>query len=624
MRCTAGGTTVEYDENTFAVTLERNGEIWRTLDGFTPCLEFTDGSSIPWSAADNITHELRETGLGVSCISTFQGCNGASYAFATSISVEASTGDVVFEWMPLDESDLDVASVRWPGPMSFDEARNNWRTLITHCQGRMIPNDWPVAVSDTPFAGRFETEGGYMPWFAQLRGEAGYIAICETPWNAGYYIDHPEHGPYTHVGVWMEPSLGKMDYRRVVRFTLLDHADVTSVAKTYRRWAAEHGLLRTLEEKAVRNPSVRNLIGRMWMHVGAKTAVQPDSRMYDATHPERNSHMVTFAERAQQLRDLHAMGVDNVFMHLDGWGEPGYDNEHPDNLPACSQAGGWDGLKALVDTAHACGFMFGLHDQYRDYHFRAASFDERNAVRLADGTIPQHAMWAGGRQSYLCAMLAPDYVKRNYREIAAHGIDLDCTYLDVFTCNEGDECFAPEHRMTRKQCLDMRGRCFEWMLSQGILTSSEEVSDWAMPSLVFCHYAPYDFQMRDPHAPREGVPVPLQNLVYHDCVIEPWMMDRIEDGEDYMLYALLNGGAPYVIRDAAYAGIDGDQGDAAQHDLPEDIARCRVVCDLHKRVGMLEMTNFEFVDGDVAVQRSTFADGTSVTVDFAHHTYAIG
>ena len=34
-------------------------------------------------------------------------------------------------------------------------------------------------------------------------------------------------------------------------------------------------------------------------------------------------------------------------------------------------------------------------------------------------------------------------------------------------------------------------------------------------------------------------------------------MDKVSEEEDYMLYALLNGGAPYLIRDAAYPNFDG-------------------------------------------------------------------
>lgn len=130
-------------------------------------------------------------------------------------------------------------------------------------------------------------------------------------------------------------------------------------------------------------------------------------------------------------------------MHLDGWAQPGYDNAHPDYLPACQEAGGWEGMKSLVDACHEQGDIFGTHDQYRDYYFTAQTFDANNAIRLADGTMPEHARWAGGHQTYLCAELAPDYVRRNFTQIAAHGIKLDCAYLDVFTCNEGRRMLEP-------------------------------------------------------------------------------------------------------------------------------------------------------------------------------------
>ena len=280
-------------------------------------------------------------------------------------------------------------------------------------------------------------------------------------------------------------------------------------------------------------------------------------------------------------------------------------------------------MKSLVDAMHECGYMFGIHDQYRDYYLAAPSFDENYACRLTDGSIPKHQRWAGGPQSYLCATQAPYYVKRNFQEIEKNGIRLDGAYLAVFTCNEGDECDNPMHRMTRKDCYDFRCKCFEYLLSNGILPSSEEVSDWAVPSLVFCHYAPYDFMLRQPGSPKQGIPVPLYNLVYHDCVIEPWMMDKVSEEEDYMLYALLNGGAPYLIRDAAYPNFDGAFDGAIEKKLEEDIERCKVVSDLHEKIAKCEMVRHDMVDGNPMVQRTTFSDGTKVTVDFEKQTYVI-
>lgn len=57
--------------------------------------------------------------------------------------------------------------------------------------------------------------------------------------------------------------------------------------------------------------------------------------------------------------------------------------------------------------------------------------------------------------------------------------------------------------------------------------------------------------LQTPGTEQIGVSLPLFNLVYHDCVIEPWMMEKLNDTDDYMLYALLNGGAPYLVRDGA-------------------------------------------------------------------------
>jgi hypothetical protein len=304
------------------------------------------------------------------------------------------------------------------------------------------------------------------------------------------------------------------------------------------------------------------------------------------------------------MKKIAASGVEKAYLHLDGWGQPGYDNGHPDYLPACKEAGGWDGLVGLSKICAELGFLFGIHDQYRDYYLDAATYDPQMAVQLANGTIHEHSIWAGGTQNYLCPSLAPVYVKRNFKQVLEHGVHLDAAYLDVFTCNEPDECANPLHRVTRKECLEYRLRCFDYLLSKGILTSSEEVVDWAIPSLVFCHYAPYPNK-------DAGIPVPLVNLVYHDCVIIPWMLGKgafgTPEGQSGFLHALLNGGIGYY----------------DPKDEKASIERSKIVGKLHEKVGKLEMQTHEFLSKNHLKQRTTFADGTTVTVDFETESYEI-
>ena len=177
--------------------------------------------------------------------------------------------------------------------------------------------------------------------------------------------------------------------------------------------------------------------------------------------------------------------------------------------------------------------------------------------------------------------------------------------------------------MTRRECYEYRGQCFSWLLAHGILSSSEEVSDWAIPSLVFCHYAPYSFMMKKPGLPKDGIPVPLFNLVYHDCVIEPWMMDKVSEHDDYMLYALLNGGAPYLLRDAAYLNTDGSfEGDELLA-LEEMIARSKTVSALHEKIAKCEMVRHRMDPEAWWLQETEFSDGTKVKVDFKNQTYEI-
>lgn len=570
---------------------------------------------------------MEETGIGHGILSHFEGfeLNGADagIAFDTIVWIEEVSGDVFFEWVPLSTETVKVKSVYWPGYMEFDEKKDSWYTLLNWQQGLLVPNTWKTAVDKVVFDGFMGTAGAYMPWFGQVKDRAGYIAICEQPWNAAYYTEHPAEGPYTHVGIRWEPSLGKMDYRRVMKYSFVKDCDYNDLCKIYRNYVIEKGRFKSLAEKAVKTPSIDQLIGSAFLHKGIKTQVMTNSDFYDAENPDKNNHLTPFSVRTEEIKKFHELGVEKLYLHLDGWAEPGYDNQHPDYLPACEKAGGWKAMKELSDTMHECGYLFGIHDQYRDYYYAAKTFDENFATRLADGTIPSHARWAGGPQTYLCATQAPFYVKRNFTEIMDNGIKLDCAYLDVFTCNEGDECSHPWHKMTRRECYEYRNTCFEYLLSKGILPSSEEVNDWAIPSLVFCHYAPYDFMLDRPGSPKKGIPVPLFNLVYHDCLIEPWMMDKVSEEEDYMLYAVLNGGAPYLVRDGAYQNTDGSFAGGVEITIEDQIKRCKVVSDLHEKVAKCEMVRHEMVDGNPEVQRTTFADGTVVTVDFQAQTYQI-
>ena len=596
-----------------SITIPENGQIlacgkrWRTDALFKPSVRYADGSEIFFCDAGEIASSRLSTGLG-DCLRTVYGgfAGDGALRFETDILALSAEDRLDCTFVILEESGRTVEEIRWPAPLTADG--EGCYAVLNTMQGQLLPSDWPKAVGENiPFDGQMCSSAAYMPWWGEVTPEGAYLAVVRAPWDTKYTVEHPAGGP-TRIFARHLPSLGKMAYQRTVSFYFLPAGSTyADLCRRYRVIADEEGRAVTLREKAAGNPNVDRLIGACVMTTPGKYHTEPESRYYDAEYPENNDSLFPFSIWEDRVRMLHDRGVDQLYLHQDGWGQPGYDNGHPDYLPPCEELGGWEGMRSLADTLRSLGFLFGIHDQYRDYYVRARTYDEDNAVKEADGRIPTHALWAGGKQNFLCAVLAPDYVKRNFSELDAHGIRPDAAYLDVFTCNEADECSNPRHRMTREECLRYRARCLHFLSAHGIIPSSEEVNDWAMDCLVFCHWSPY---------PREyAVPVPLFNLVYHDCAMIPWMMQEgawgIPEGTSGFLHCLLNGGMAYM---STWA--EGDE-------LEENIRQWRTVRDLQKRVACEKMVSHEFLNETRTRQRTVFSDGTAVTVDFETGEYEI-
>jgi len=505
------------------------------------------------------------------------------------------------------EGETKVRQICWPKaimPGSVDT------TVVPAMQGMLVPDKWPgkVFLYDTMSFGR----GLYMPWWGFEKGKAAAALILETPDDAGCVFDHPAGGPTLMEVRWVH-SLGSMAYPRRARIAFLDEGNYVTLAKRYRRYVMEKGRFVSLKEKIARSPLVEKLVGSPVVHFGILTNIQPESSYYNKTNAAANHYAVTFDARAAELKALSGKGVSQAYVHLDGWGFRGYDNLHPDLLPPAPEAGGWEGMKRFADTCEKLGYVFAIHDQYRDYYLDAASYQERHTVINEDGGRPLDSTWYGGRQSILCPRFVPGYVQRNHRALLDHGVKVKGAYLDVFAVVPPDECYSKEHPATRSDCLKYRVEGFNMVRAQLGVVSSEEPADYAVPHLDLVHHGPYALDPGPGKGPAMGIPVPLFNLVYHDSIILPWTSTLapggwgIPDTDSGYLHALLNAGIPYLSPGADDA----------------ELARMKTVCILNKRVALLEMTKHEFLDETRRKQKTTFADGTAVTVDFDTGKFSI-
>lgn len=576
-----------------------HGKTYRPWPGARPFILRKDGSRAYFDQARCDTVPYR-SGVGSGYQLTYSGFDGlGDLTLLTRVWVEDTSGDVRFELIPL--RDAPLAEIHWPAPVAHLAA--DGMTAVPMMQGSLLPNGWPRAVAMRG-GHPANSRGLSMRFWSQYDNQGGYVAILETPYDGGLDLDCPGNAPVRAGARWLAHR-GGVGEARVLRLAFLPPgSDYNDACKIYRQVIRADGALISLDEKIAANPRLAALIGRPLIHTHAWYHIEPSSQRYRPGDDAHNDRLVPFAVTAGKLRRLKALGVDAAALHLDGWGKRGYDNLHPDCLPPAEAAGGWAGMGHLADTCRQLGYFFGTHDQYHDYYFDAESFDVEQALRREDGSINEHAVWNGGRQTLLCESLALPYVRRNFDALARHGVRLDMTYLDVYSVVDLNECWHPAHPMTRRQCAQARMDCFHEVAARGLLVSSEEPVDWALPGISFCHHAPFALDADWYYGDAIGLPVPLFHLVYHDCVIAPWFPQYggfgVQGGDHGALHSLLMGSGTYVDIDAG----------------AEAIALCHRLCRWQALVQQREMTRHALVDGSPRRQRAEFAGGYAAQVDY--------
>ena len=567
--------------------------------------------------------QFRSTGLST------QGLE-LDLAMVLTVCLEGEEEELVCDAMAI-EREASVRQLDWPQAMDASEVDF---TVLPHERGNLLPRDWPQEYGPfltAPAHTVHSAEGAgdrtsvivsnliecwSMSWWGFQRGESAMMLIVETAADASYQFSHPAGGP-TVIGPRWLASLGRLRYPRTVRMCFFPRGDYVTMAKRYRQYVMDTGQFVSLEEKIARTPDVAKLIGapnvqQFAMVPGRSFEAMPylldlPIGKFYRENPDKDYGVVSFDDLAEELRRLKAAGLERIYVTMSGWNQFGINVQHPDPLPPSEPAGGWAGFARWVESCKELGFTCAVHDQYRDYFVDVPSFDPQFALHEEDlftppttfpgtrfigwkeGAVPYMGEWGGGKQAYLNPRFALGHLIKNHELMARHGVALDGVYFDVLGYCPPTEDFNPEHPLTRSEGMAARARLFTWARNNRGVVGTEAGADWVVP------YVDYACQAR------EGVciSVPLYNLVYHDAILTP------AGGLRTPLRCLLNGGFPWYVTEEA------------------DVDMVRTICALHERVAMLEMVNHEFLDDAHRKERSTFADGTAVTIDRDAGTYEI-
>ena len=208
--------------------------------------------------------------------------------------------------------------------------------------------------------------------------------------------------------------------------------------------------------------------------------------------------------------------------------------------------------------------------------------------------------WDGGPQSYLNSRFQLGHLEKNYQLMFEHGIHPDGIYIDVIGYVPPDQDFNPEHPTTRSDAMLGQANLMNWAANNLGFTATEAGSDWVIP---------FTDSVNQSGGLGRTISIPLYQLVYHDAVLVSYG-EGFRGGHNQLLLGCLCAGVPELPVDLSNVSKDS-------------LELMREMAALNKRVGLLEMTDHEFLDASRSKERTTFADGTTVTVDWNAQTVEI-
>jgi hypothetical protein len=450
-----------------------------------------------------------------------------------------------------------------------------------------------------------------MPWIGLCDMEKGfgYAVILETPDDAHFEMEAVERGGRSISApriIWA-PSMRNFRYARRVLYRFAPRGGYVALAKGYRAYARELGLVVPFTEKLKKNPNIARAFGApdVWGRAS-----------------------LSFA------REAKAAGVGKMLVH---GAAPGPDMKEVNGL----------------------GYLTSQYDIYQDVMpikdeseiASRAEWVPENVVLRADGArMPAWLTWDKKQYMKRCPTFwlrtAQKVIPKDLAEHPYLG-----RFIDVTTAETLYECYDPKHPLTTTEKRQKGVELLSYVRSLGLVVGGEHGRWWAVPHLDYIEgmmsggstswpagYLKRPKSKDEPFTNPDGRPypkwseyerwgighqyrIPLWELVFHDCIISTWYWG---DSSDFLLAA-----APEVTaKKDAYNILYGtmpmmwanNEGSWVK-DRQMFLRTYRNVCRMHEAVATAELVSHESVTPDRAVQRTRFSDGTEAVVNFGEKPY---
>ena len=314
------------------------------------------------------------------------------------------------------------------------------------------------------------------------------------------------------------PSVSLSGSARRLRIRFLGKGDYCNIAAAYREAAQAKGYVERWPAKIKRCKDAAKLIGAIDVRCSNLSRQLNDKGQEVSA---RVSH--TFEESAQLAEHLKKdLKLDKVLLMLSGWIHRGYDNQHPDILPAAPECGGNEALAKCAARVKKLGYLICAHDNYQDIYRDSPSWNEDYIMKGPKGKIVKGGKWAGGQCWLTCSKKALELAQRpqNLTEVKRL-FGLNSYFIDTTFAAGLYECFDPKHPLTRWHDMYYKAALSDYARSIFGVFGSECGREWAIPHADFFeglagvsgrHFHNWSASRYGGHV------VPIFEMVYHDCI----------------------------------------------------------------------------------------------------------
>jgi len=564
-----------------------------------------EAHSMPLSSATHVSVSAFDDGKYRGHAVCLHGFEGVDVVLELQIAIDASTDELMIQIAQVNGSDT-VVSIehfyRFEKPVA-----DGGYMVLPHGSGYLVWADCPDELPGQGHRGGFIGARWTLPMFGMVRDSDAMCFIVDTWWDCNVEAEHVPDSLSTLDFHW-RGSLGKLDYPRRFFARFAEGMDYVAMAKLYREYARKQGLLRTLEEKAVQTPVIRRYIEDILVRWPAWNAEDGSAVLADI----------------RRLRDM-GFGINFFFPK---WSSMGYSpkTNAPNTADAGWQAylqtdpvpGGW---KSPVDFAHKVHNLGGVIQGFINPRTQRAEGPEYDEARW-----PCDAKGKPIRD--LSTHDALDRIKRVLDNIEAKGLKYDVLYYDGYSAYYPlPEDYSPLHPQSRRQTFEGQNACFAETGRRGIMPGGELARFWCIANCDYFFFTDWSSD-RLSNTPVQGapapvgIPVPLFQLVFHDCYIAgfsgggyalyspgyDWWADRTP-----RLYELFFASAP------AHNWLP--DGHVPIHwDNPKTKLRWTWLkrwSDYYRSIAMSEMVSHKFLSADRAQQRIEFANGVVAEFNMA-------